>query len=171
MREPKYPWRDRFELLAQNLLNSVQVAFFFDNFEDNLTGGAPPDELAAMLARWLQSPGSSRLVFTSRYPFELPDEAQDRLQAFHLGPLSWAETRKLLWRLEGLERFPRRSSGKPMNRSVATLAPSNISTRSCAAVRRAFPMCRPGCAGNWRKKASKIRPAGVPTRRAASMRH
>ncbi len=103
LREPKYPWRDRFELLAQNLLNSTQVAFFFDNFEDNLTGGAPPDELAALLARWLQSPGSSRLVFTSRYPFELPDEAQDRLQAFHLGPLSWAETRKLLWRLEGLK--------------------------------------------------------------------
>jgi len=102
LREPKYPWRDRFEFLAQNLLNSTRVAFFFDNFEDNLKDGAPPNELAAMLARWLQSPGSSRLVFTSRYPFKLPDDAQDRLQAFHLGPLSWAETRKLLWRLEGL---------------------------------------------------------------------
>jgi MoxR-like ATPase len=26
--EPKYPWRNRFELLAQNLLNSVHIAFF-----------------------------------------------------------------------------------------------------------------------------------------------
>jgi tetratricopeptide (TPR) repeat protein len=102
LREPKYPWRERFEILAQNFLNSTRVAFFFDNFEDNLKEGAPPEELAALSARWLQAPGASRLVFTCRYPFKLPDDAQDGLQAFHLGPLSWAETRKLLWRLEGL---------------------------------------------------------------------
>src|SRR5271166_5296143 len=102
LREPKYPWRDRFEFLAQNLLNSQRVAFFFDNFEDNLKGVALPEDLAALLARWVQAPGASRLVFTCRYPFKLPDDAQDRFQAFHLGPLSWAETRKLLWRLEGL---------------------------------------------------------------------
>jgi hypothetical protein len=102
LREPKYPWRDRFEILAQNLLNSTRVAFFFDNLEDNLKKGELPEELAALLARWLQAPGASRLVFTCRYPFELPDDAQDLLHAFHLGPLSWAETRKLLWRLQGL---------------------------------------------------------------------
>jgi hypothetical protein len=102
LREPKYPWRDRFDFLEQNLLHSTRVAFFFDNFEDNLKEGAPPEELAALLARWVQAPGASRLVFTCRYPFRLPDDAQDGLQAFHLGPLSWAETRKLLWRLESL---------------------------------------------------------------------
>jgi hypothetical protein len=74
-----------------------------DNFEDNLKHGAPAEELAALLARWLRAPGASRLVFTCRYPFSLPDGAQHHLQAFHLGPLSWAETRKLLWRLDGLK--------------------------------------------------------------------
>ena len=102
LREPKYPWRDRFEYLTQNFLNSTRVAFFFDNFEDNLTDGTPPAELAALLARWLPAPGQSRIVITCRYPFTLPDDAEHYLQAFHLGPLSWAETRKLLWRLEGL---------------------------------------------------------------------
>jgi tetratricopeptide (TPR) repeat protein len=102
LREPKFPWRDRFDFLAQNLLNSTRLAFFFDNFEDNLKERTLPEELAALLARWLQAPGAGRLVFTCRYPFKLPDDAQERFRAFHLGPLSWAETRKLLWRLEGL---------------------------------------------------------------------
>jgi hypothetical protein len=90
-------------MLAQTFLNSTRVAFFFDNFEENLKDRAPPEELVALLARWLKAPGLSRLLFTSRYPFSLPDDADYRLQAFHLGPLSWAETRKLLWRLEGAE--------------------------------------------------------------------
>ena len=103
LREPKYPWRDRFEFLAQNLLAQMPVTFLFDNFEDNLMDGAPADELAALLARWLQAPLSSRLIFTCRHTFALPNDAQERLEAFHLGPLSWAETRKLFWRLEGLK--------------------------------------------------------------------
>lgn len=61
------------------------------------------EALAALLARWLQAPGLSRLVITSRYPFALPDDADQRLDAVHLGPLSWAETRKLIWRLDGLK--------------------------------------------------------------------
>ena len=60
-----------------------------------------PDELAALLARWLQAPHLSRLVFTCRHPFALPDDLQERLANFHPGPLSWAETRKLFWRLTG----------------------------------------------------------------------
>jgi tetratricopeptide (TPR) repeat protein len=102
LREPKYPWRDRFEYLAQTLLNTTRVAFFIDNFEDNLTDGAPLAELAALLARWLRAPGQSRILITCRYPFSLPDGVDNYLQAFHLGPLSWAETRKLIWRLDGL---------------------------------------------------------------------
>ena len=87
LREPKYPWRDRFEFLAQNLLAQVPVAFLFDNFEDNLQDGAPADELAALLARWLQAPLSSRLVFTCRYPFALPDDAHERLAASWTSPI------------------------------------------------------------------------------------
>ena len=103
LREPKHPWRDRFEFLAQNLLTHVPVAFLFDNFEDNLKDGAPAEDLAALLACWLKAPLKSRLVFTCRYPFDLPDDVHERLDPFHLGPLSWAETRKLFWRLDGLK--------------------------------------------------------------------
>jgi hypothetical protein len=95
LRESRYPWRDRFDFLSQELLNSTKVLFLFDNFEDNLTDGAVPDELAALLTRWLQAPHLSRLVFTSRHPFALPDDLHERLAKLHPGPLSWAETRKL----------------------------------------------------------------------------
>jgi hypothetical protein len=103
LNEPKIPWRDRFEVLAQNLLSATPLAFLFDNFEDNLTDDALPEHLGELLSVWLQRPGKSRLLLTSRYPFALPEDIQQRLFAFPLGPLSWAETRKLLRRLEGLK--------------------------------------------------------------------
>ena len=40
---------------------------------------------------------------TSRYPFVLAEQAERHLVFQHLGPLSWAETRKLFWRLPGLD--------------------------------------------------------------------
>lgn len=92
LRELKVPWRDRFDVLAQNLLSAERLAFLFDNFEDNLHDGAPPEQLAELLSLWLQRPGKSRLLFTSRHPFALPDDVHERLFAFPLGPLSWAET-------------------------------------------------------------------------------
>jgi hypothetical protein len=67
--------------------------------------GAPPEQLAELLSLWLQRPGKSRILFTSRHPFALPKGAHHRLAAFPLGPLSWAETRKLFRRLGGLERL------------------------------------------------------------------
>ena len=103
--EPKQSWRMRFELLAQQLFAQIPVAFLFDNFEDNLTDGAVPQPLGELLSLWLRRPGKSRLLFTSRHPFKLPDGADDRLAVFPLGPLSWAETRKLFRRLEGLDRL------------------------------------------------------------------
>ncbi|MEO1085198.1 MAG: tetratricopeptide repeat protein, partial [Acidobacteriota bacterium] len=74
------------------------------NFEDNLS--LPGDEnvefkssvLAEMLEAWLAQPGHSRLLITSRYPVPLR-----RLDDHALGPLSPAETRKLIWRLPGLD--------------------------------------------------------------------
>ena len=102
LRDLKLPWRERFEMLSRALLTRRPLLVLVDNFEDNLTEGEPPTELGAFMARWLTQPGRSRLLITSRYPFPLPDGAGDALEAFHLGPLSWAETRKLLWRLPGL---------------------------------------------------------------------
>src|SRR5262249_29437886 len=59
-------------------------------------------QLADCLRRWLRAPGRSRLRVTCRYPVVLPQHAERRMLDWHVGPLSLAETRKLLWRLAGL---------------------------------------------------------------------
>jgi hypothetical protein len=84
------------------------MVVLLDNFEDNLVadGGVwrvRDAELAEFLAGWVRQPGRSRLLFTCRYPFELPGGAHRRLGSHHLGPLSLAETAKLMWRLPGLD--------------------------------------------------------------------
>ncbi|MCU0894581.1 MAG: CHAT domain-containing protein, partial [Rhodospirillales bacterium] len=107
VREPKEPWRDRLGALMSEVLGAVPPALLLDNFEDNLTDGTIGDEaLAQLLALWAASPGRSRLIFTCRYPFVLPDEAEVSLEFVHLGPLSFAETRKLILRLPGLNALP-----------------------------------------------------------------
>jgi hypothetical protein len=119
LRELKVPWRDRFDVLAQNLLSAERLAFLFDNFEDNLHDGAPPEQLAELLSLWLQRPGKSRLLFTSRHPFALPDDVHERLFAFPLGPLSWAETPSFSggWRASSGSISP--SRGGPMKTLAA----------------------------------------------------
>jgi hypothetical protein len=79
-----------------------------DNFEDNLDGAHALNEpdLAEMLSYWLHDPGQSRILITCRYRFSLPNEVQERLEVLPLGPLSLAETRKLVWRLPGLDALP-----------------------------------------------------------------
>jgi AAA ATPase domain len=110
LRDAHVPWQDRLGLLAEHLLRRHPVLLLLDNFEENLTHRNDPPghevadpELAAFLATWTRGPGMSRLLLTSRYPFALPDQAHQRLQAQHLGPLSWEETRKLISRLPGLD--------------------------------------------------------------------
>jgi hypothetical protein len=114
LREPKVDWTDRLDWLGEHLLGQLPVVLLLDNFEDNLQsvngGGSSAfevadEQLAAFLATWIGAPGMSRLLVTSRYLFPLPDRAHRRLQAHHLGPLSLAETRKLVWRLPGLDRL------------------------------------------------------------------
>ncbi len=110
LRRPDKEWLERFDLLAGTVLGATPLVLLLDNFEDNLTS---PDEegrrtvrneaLADLLARWLGSPGKSHLLVTCRYPFDLPGEANLFLESHHLGPLSFAETRKLFWRLPALE--------------------------------------------------------------------
>ena len=103
-------WADRWRLLAEQILPGLPMTVLLDNFEDNLhaaddgSGWQVRDpELAALLAGWARRPGQSRLVFTCRYPFSLPGQAERRLADLHLGPLSAAETSKLMWRLPGLD--------------------------------------------------------------------
>jgi tetratricopeptide (TPR) repeat protein len=113
LREPKVDWADRLDLLGEHLLGQQPVMLLLDNFEDNLqpaSNGAPGFEvvdpqLAGFLAAWVAARGMDRLLVTCRYPFALPNNAERRLAAHHLGPLSLAETRKLVWRLPGLDRL------------------------------------------------------------------
>jgi tetratricopeptide (TPR) repeat protein len=105
------PWRDRLELVRRVVLPRLPVLLLADNAEDLLTGGpggrevADPD-LAGFLAAWVQAAPRARLLVTSRYPFTLPGGADRRLAWHHLGPLSLAETRKLIWRLPALDALP-----------------------------------------------------------------
>src|SRR5208337_1511585 len=112
LRAADVEWADRWRLLAEEILPVLPVTVLLDNFEDNLQPGADggwqvrDPELAAFLAGWARRPGMSRLVFTCRYPFTLPGQSERRLAGLHLGPLSAAETRKLMWRLPGLDALP-----------------------------------------------------------------
>jgi tetratricopeptide (TPR) repeat protein len=104
-KDPKVDWEERFETLAQHLLGERPLILLLDNFEDNLDTDFKirNQDLADFLSRWLQGSGASRLLITSRHPFELPEEAHTYLERLHLGPLSFPETRKLMWRLPGLD--------------------------------------------------------------------
>ena len=112
LRAADVEWAERWRLLAEEVLPVLPMVVLLDNFEDNLhaaDGGGwqvRDPELAAFLAGWVRRPGMSRLVFTCRYPFALPGMAERRLADLHLGPLSAAETRKLMWRLPGLDALP-----------------------------------------------------------------
>jgi tetratricopeptide (TPR) repeat protein len=104
------PWPQRLELVRQIVLPRLGVLLLVDNAEDLLT---PPDghgerdladsDLAGLLAGWVQAGPGARLLVTSRYPFTLPGGLARRLAWHHLGPLSLAETRKLIWRLPALD--------------------------------------------------------------------
>lgn len=104
------PWQDRLALLQQDLLSRIPVLLLLDNFEDNLgdIGGggwvvADPS-VRGLLTAWATGPARSRLVITSRYRFAMPEGADDQLHWHHVAPLSYAETRKLMWSLPSLER-------------------------------------------------------------------
>ncbi|ABW16118.1 Tetratricopeptide TPR_2 repeat protein [Parafrankia sp. EAN1pec] len=102
------PWQERVALLAEHLLPTVPVTLFLDNAEDTLTphgvGHRFTDpQLNAFLAAWVGLPGRARLLVTSRYPLPVDTATAHRLTVHHLGPLSVAEARKLLWRLPALD--------------------------------------------------------------------
>lgn len=94
MADPRTPWAERLALLDGV---APPILLVLDNAEDNLDGDhriADPD-LAALLDRWH---AHGKLLITSRHPFPV-----DGVTAHHVGPLSWPETRKLMWRLPALD--------------------------------------------------------------------
>lgn len=103
-------WADRLAILREHVLGVLPVLVVLDNFEDNLV--REQDEtrlrdpvLADLLASWATDPGLSRLLVTCRYPFVLPASAETRLAFRGVGPLSAAETGKLVWSLPALDRL------------------------------------------------------------------
>lgn len=105
------PWQDRLGALRNEVLSNVPLLVMLDNFEDNLVPGRgigheiEDETLADLLASWVRSPGQSRLLVTSRYPFTLPGGAERALSFCQLGPLSRAETMKLVWSMPALDQL------------------------------------------------------------------
>ncbi|WP_261556406.1 tetratricopeptide repeat protein [Frankia tisae] len=105
-------WVDGLGLLAEHLLPVLPVTLFLDHAESLLTPtGAgterafADEQVGAFVAAWTALPGRARLLITSRFPLPVDRDTGQRLTHLHLGPLSSAETRKLLWRLPALDRL------------------------------------------------------------------
>jgi tetratricopeptide (TPR) repeat protein len=104
------PWSDRLAILREGVLDALPLLVVLDNFESNLVREGQEvtvrdPALAELLAEWIGDPGQSRLLFTCRYPFTLPGSAEARLAFKAVGPLSAAETSKLVWSLPALDRL------------------------------------------------------------------
>jgi tetratricopeptide (TPR) repeat protein len=113
LRSGQIAWAERLTLLAEHLLPTVAITLLLDNTEDTLTaanadaGNQFTDpQLAAFLAAWSALTGQARLVVISRFPLPVDPATGRRLHTHHLGPLSPAEARKLLWRLPALDALP-----------------------------------------------------------------
>ncbi|WP_431957881.1 tetratricopeptide repeat protein [Nocardia lijiangensis] len=101
------PWADRLQVLREYVFDQFPVLVVLDNFEDNLTGTYTLTDpvMADLLATLVNNPGRCRLLVTCRYPFSLPHGAQRRMLIHPVGPMSQAETFKLIWALPALNRL------------------------------------------------------------------
>ena len=100
--------------LVCRLLQQTPLLLVLDNFEDNLTLGglAFIDEAVGQIVNLLATNAQrGRLLITCRYP--VPG-LEDELLHLPVPPLSPAEVRKLLWRLESLKGLDRRDVAELM---------------------------------------------------------
>ena len=109
--DPQQGWRYLLAVLAR-MIGDISVLIVLDDAEQNIAedsqipedGGPVPladTELPAFIGEWIRLGPGARLLITSRQPLDLP-RAAGRLTTHHLGPLSRAETDKLMWRLPAL---------------------------------------------------------------------
>jgi len=104
-------WQDKLELVRDAVLPRRPVLLVLDNAEqyadDDGGGGLAPvlaaAGLADLLTAWVELPATARLLVTGRHPLPLPPQVASRMTTHHLGPLSLAETTKLMWRLPALD--------------------------------------------------------------------
>jgi tetratricopeptide (TPR) repeat protein len=98
--------KSRLDLLC-GLLQRARLLLVLDNFEDNLAPGGLAfldDAVRDLLGQLAARAQHGRLLVTCRYP--LPG-LEDELHHQPVPPLSPAEVRKLLWRLESLKGLDR----------------------------------------------------------------
>ena len=130
----------------QTILSNYSLVLVLDNFEDVLTPAGTEfcDPVAAQtFAFFLQSAQRAKLLITSRYPVPA---GQERLHRVDLGPLSSAETRKLVLRHEGLK-------SQPIEKVSSSNAPlAGIPARW----------------NIWTRYYSVVRPGSIPCKRASS---
>ena len=114
LRDPRQDWDDQLRLAEDLVFEHVSVLLVLDEAEQSMRDAdqgtrndAPGEftdpEMAAFIDRWTALSPDTRLLVTSRYPVALPDEVMSRITLHHLGPLSRAETGKLMWRLTALD--------------------------------------------------------------------
>jgi tetratricopeptide (TPR) repeat protein len=114
LRDPRQDWDDQLPLVEDLVLPHVSVLLVLDEAEQNMRDadhgphGDVPSELtdpglAAFIDRWTALSPNARLLVTSRYPIALAGQVLNRVTLHHLGPLSRAETGKLMWRLTALD--------------------------------------------------------------------
>ncbi|MGH8909161.1 MAG: AAA family ATPase, partial [Egibacteraceae bacterium] len=92
--------------LVGETLRDWRVLVVLDDFEQNLSEGGErfaDDAVAEQLGILVAAAGRSKLLITCRHPVP---RFQARVHEFPLGPLTPAETRKLMLRLPGLLRQP-----------------------------------------------------------------
>lgn len=106
LHDRKLPWQLRFEKLAQ-VLETFELILFLDDFETQLdsTGHICNKDLFHFITYWIERPGRSHLLITTRQPLMLSKTLRSNLLELHLPPLSLAETRKLFWRLPALRHY------------------------------------------------------------------
>lgn len=101
------PWQERLDVLRTHVFEHIPVLIVLDNFEDSLDDAHQLIDAQAgeLLSAWLSSNGLCRFIIASRFSFKLPNAAETRLREKRVGPLTPAETYKLIWSLPMLDRL------------------------------------------------------------------
>jgi tetratricopeptide (TPR) repeat protein len=109
------PWRAGFAALSAHLSTTRPLMLVLDDFDPNLPADIPlgPDvpaphaidaDLDALLGACIRCPQVG-LVLTCRRPVAVSDPGAPAVEPIRLDPLSYAETRKLMWSLPFFDRF------------------------------------------------------------------
>lgn len=100
-------WQERLQALRTHIFEHVPMLVVLDNFDDNLDSNRVlvDEQLGQLLAEWVADNGLCRFLITSRFRFELPNSVHIRLRWREVGPLTPAETYKLIWSLPMLDRL------------------------------------------------------------------